>query len=325
MTAPSAMSLLTSVRSHLAVDWDADASPPPMLKPEDRERTHSRQEHIYSEPFPDFDDESSVSDADTEKAYKIAFTAAMQEEIRNQAVDPNILVLRHVVDRKHKTLEDMKESLSHPQLRQRTRLRFIALTNMIIRLESALFSDEEQFLDSEATGNAQSIATVILAFASWVDGMMQELVETTGFVAGTLGLLAIEDVAVTTRYRRMALLVSTSAPLYFKAFIDSHLRKPRHLEQTLLSKYLDLYDEWVHNTFLHLRNTQITHEKNLDIGRLQLTRTLHAIWDVLSRAIESYAIYRDALHSIKSRFFAPVMVELSGGSQVARCFEEDKL
>ncbi|KAJ5539085.1 hypothetical protein N7513_007417 [Penicillium frequentans] len=313
MTDQSAMSLLTSVRSQLVVDWDADASPPSTLKPEDQEQTESRHDHIYSEPFPDYDDESSVSDAETEKAYKVAFTAAMQEKIRTQTVDPHILVLRQVVDKKDKTLEAMKEALSHPQLRQRTRLRFIALTNMIIRLENTLFSDEEQFLDSEATGNAQSIATLILAFASWVDGMMQELVETTGFVAGTLGLLAVEDVAVVTRYRRMALLVAT------------HLRKPRHLEQTLLSKYLDLYDEWVHNTFLHLRNTQITQEKNLDIGRLHLTRTLHAIWDVLSRAIESYAIYRDALHSIKSRFFAPVMVELAGGSQVARCFEEDKV
>ncbi|KAJ5885758.1 hypothetical protein N7504_011594 [Penicillium tannophilum] len=297
MNDPSAMSLLTSVRSQLVVDWDADASPPSTLKPEDQEQIASRHEHIYSEPFPDYDDESSVSDAETEKAYKVAFTAAMQEKIRTQTVDPHILVLRQVVDKKHKTLEAMKEALSHPQLRQRTRMRFIALTNMII----------------QATGNAQSIATLILAFASWVDGMMQELVETTGFVAGTLGLLAVEDVAVVTRYRRMALLVAT------------HLRKPRHLEQTLLSKYLDLYDEWVHNTFLHLRNTQITQEKNLDIGRLHLTRTLHAIWDVLSRAIESYAIYRDALHSIKSRFFAPVMVELAGGSQVARCFEEDKV
>ncbi|KAJ5765348.1 hypothetical protein N7520_004907 [Penicillium odoratum] len=314
MDTQTAMSLLKSIRSQLTIDFDADLSPPvaTTLGPQDPEPTDSRRELIDSEPFPDYDDESTAAD-EVEQAYQDAFTAAVQEEIRTRVVELNILILDHIpVDQRLKTLDAMKGSLSHPQLRSKTRMRFIALTNMVIRLENALFSvsDEESFLNPKATTNAQSIANVILAFASWLDGMMQELLSITGSVDYMLGLLIVEDVAWVTRYRRMALLVST------------HLKKPRRLEEVLLSMYLELYDEWVHNTFLRLRNAQITQEENLDFDRLQLTRTLHAIWDVLSRAIERYGIYRDALHSIKGRSFSPAIIELSG-SQVARCFDED--
>ncbi|KAJ5641766.1 hypothetical protein N7490_005766 [Penicillium lividum] len=217
-----AISLLTSIRSQLTVDFDADLSPPvaTTLGPQDPEPTDLRRELIDSEPFPDYDDESAASD-EVEQAYQDAFTAAMQEEIRTRVVEPNNL--------------DPRSYTGRPELRSKTRMRFIALTNMVIRLENALFSvsDEESFLNPKATANAESIATVILAFASWVDGMMQELLLMTGSVDYMLGLLVVEDVAWVTRYRRMALLVST------------HLKKPRRLEEVLLSMYLELYDDQI--------------------------------------------------------------------------------
>ncbi|KAJ5953515.1 hypothetical protein N7454_000411 [Penicillium verhagenii] len=295
---PPAMSLLTAVRSHLAVDWDSEDSQTDTLKVHEDQAQKDSKFEIKSEvkpdsehePFPDYEDEqSSSADEESERSYKIHFTAAMQEEIRIEAVDPNIVLLKEVVDKKAQSLESMKESLSHPQLVASTRIRFIALTNMIILLENTLFSDgEENFLNFKAVANAQSIANLILTFVFWVDALMKGLVEATENVTSVLTI---------------------------------YLKKPRRIEQMLLSKLLDLYDEWVHNTFLRLRNTQIVQEKTLDIGRLQLTRSLHAIWEVLSRAIESYANYRDALHIIKSQFFASVTG--GGGSSVARCFEED--
>ncbi|KAJ5927909.1 hypothetical protein N7466_006865 [Penicillium verhagenii] len=317
---PPAMSLLAAVRSHLAADWDSESSQTDTLEePEEREQKDSKIEikpevkpDSEHEPFPDYEEEqSSSADEESERAYKITFTAAMQEEIRIEAVDPNIVLFKAVVEKKAQSLDSMKESLSHPQLVESTRVRFIALTNMIILLENTLFSEgEENFLNFKAVADAQSIATVFLNYVSWADALMRDLVQTAENVTSALLLLFYEDVPLLTRYRRMAKVVS------------AYLKKPRRIEQTLLSKLLDLYDEWVHNTFLRLRNTQIAQEVTLDIGRLQLTRTLHAIWEVLSRAIESYANYRDALHIIKSQFFASV-TEGAGGSSVARCFEED--
>lgn len=39
------------------------------------------------------------------------------------------------------------------------------------------------------------------------------------------------------------------------------------------------------------------------MDRLELTRFLHGIWEILSRLIENYASYRDELNEIKDKFF----------------------
>lgn len=83
----------------------------------------------------------------------------------------------------------------------------------------------------------------------------------------------------------------------------SHLKKPRVPEQKLLAQLTELYDKWVHDKFLDLRNRQILVEERLDEHRLRLTQYLHTIWDILSRVLEGYAAYREILDEIKEKYF----------------------
>lgn len=85
--------------------------------------------------------------------------------------------------------------------------------------------------------------------------------------------------------------------------VYSNLKKPRAPEQILLAQFAEVYDNWVHDKFLALRNRQILVEKNVDPDRLQLTRYLHAIWEILLRAVQAYAVYREVLTEIRETYF----------------------
>ncbi|KAJ5263849.1 hypothetical protein N7478_011454 [Penicillium angulare] len=321
-------SLLDAVRSQLVVDSDSDGALSPGRSSErcdpvrESELTHahnprnrrsihiSRKSNSSSEPFPEYEDSPPMDAAD--EAYKEAFTAVMQEDIRIHTVEPALEPLSEQPVKKQWVLDEMTKCLSNPQLTEDTRMRFIALTNMVIRLDSALFSGPiYDFLNPFATAEAQSIASCILDFASWTNSLLKELVDRADNVWNVLELILEEDIPEIVRYQRMVRLVS------------AHLQKTRRLEQHLLQLLLDLYDEWVHNDFLRLRNAQIVQEAPLDNNRLHLTRTLHAIWDVLSRAIENYDIYRASLNAIRDKFFTTPDDTAGSSSFISlRCFQD---
>lgn len=85
--------------------------------------------------------------------------------------------------------------------------------------------------------------------------------------------------------------------------VYSNLKKPRAPEQILLAQFAEVYEKWVHDKFLALRNRQILVEKHVDPDRLQLTRYLHAIWEILSRVVKAYAVYREVLAEIRETYF----------------------
>lgn len=87
----------------------------------------------------------------------------------------------------------------------------------------------------------------------------------------------------------------------------SHLKKPRASEQKLLVQFAEVYDKWVHDKFLVLRNAQILAEERLESNRLQLTRYLHAIWAILARVNEGYAAYRQILNEIREKYFSEIV------------------
>lgn len=92
----------------------------------------------------------------------------------------------------------------------------------------------------------------------------------------------------------------------------SHLRKPRILEQRLLTLYLDLYDEWIHTRFLHMSNRMIMQEDNLEPACLTLINRLNEIWEILSRSVDNYAIYKGRLSDINDEYLLPTfnMIEI---------------
>lgn len=161
------------------------------------------------EPFPEYNETSSApSYLEDEAAYKEAFAAAVQEEIRTHEVDPFIEDAPDQSEEKQQSLEDVKVCLSDPHLRPDTRQRFIALANMVIRLEHILFRRRADFLCPQETADAQQIAVVLLGYVAWADGMIRELLEASAGVGFVLGELMREDVSEIIRYRRMACVVS---------------------------------------------------------------------------------------------------------------------
>lgn len=136
--------------------------------------------------------------------------AAMHEHIRTEQVNPFVVDVESfgLSDVKIHSMETLKEYLSHPHLHAATRGRFISLTNMIIRLERMLFHQVEEFLSPEVTRTAQEIAVVLLGYAAWVNGLMEELLVVTKRVRFVLGKMMEEKVAEVLRYRIMACVVS---------------------------------------------------------------------------------------------------------------------
>ncbi|KAJ5169202.1 uncharacterized protein N7482_004796 [Penicillium canariense] len=321
------LSLLDAVRAQLTIDSDSDSSQtttiriskkkPPDKTPLDQSVStnpsiiliESTNDH---EPFPDFDENLSEALSECEHAYNQAVTAAMQAGIRIREVEPAIVAPPGQPETKRVALDRLKELLSNPQLRLSTRKRFIALTNMIIRLDHVLFRRSEKFLGPQDTAEATEIATVMLSYLHWVDNMLQDLVDTAEHIFEVLGLLMDEEVSVVVRYRRMACVAA------------AHLRKPRFLEQRLLSLYLDLYDEWIHNRFLHMSNRLILQEEKIDVPRLDLARHLHSIWEIMSRSIENYAIYRGTLADIRDIYFTPTMTDMPNSPEMEDCLAEEK-
>lgn len=94
---------------------------------------------------------------------------------------------------------------------------------------------------------------------------------------------------------------------------SSHLRKPRPIEQRLLSLYLDLYDEWVHNRFLYLSNRMLCRDEKIEPASLALINQLHDIWQMLSRASNNYAAYTARVNDIYQAYLIPTMslIEMS--------------
>lgn len=161
------------------------------------------------EPFPEYNETSSApSYLEDEAAYKEAFAAAVQEDIRTNEVDPFIEDAPDQSEEEQQPLENVKVCLSDPHLRPDTRQRFIALTNMVIRLEHILFRRCADFLCPQETADAQQIAVVLLGYVAWADGMIRELLEASAGVGFVLGELMREDVSEIIRYRRMACVVS---------------------------------------------------------------------------------------------------------------------
>jgi hypothetical protein len=111
--------------------------------------------------------------------------------------------------------------------------------------------------------------------------------------------------------------------LLFYIYNCSHLKKPRPLERRLLTLFLEVYEAWVHNTFLRQRNRQILAEDIPVPGRIDLSRRIIAIWDVLTRCIENYSLYTWATRTIRANYFAPAIDLLSDAPDIwQQCWDK---
>ncbi|CEJ54860.1 hypothetical protein PMG11_01149 [Penicillium brasilianum] len=312
------LSLLDAVRSQLTIDSDSEDSQSTVVNithedtrtdPTDTPLDQSTSTNpslvlIQSpndrEPFPDFDGELAEVYKECDREYTEAIIAAVHAQIRKKEIDPLIIAPPGQPEGKRVALERIRDLLATPQMRKTTRKRFVVLTNLIIRLDHVLFRRSEVFLGPRDTADAAAIVKQMLPYLQWADNMLRELVVVADNVFGIMGYLAEEDCSVIHKYRHMSIVAV------------AHLRKPRLLEQRLLSLYLELYDEWIHNRFLHMSNRMIMREDQIEPACLALTGHLHEIWEILSRSVDNYATYRVRLADIRNEYIVPIqeMVEL---------------
>ncbi|KAJ5722806.1 hypothetical protein N7488_000841 [Penicillium malachiteum] len=302
-------SLLEAVRSHLTLGSDSESStstpvaatpvPSPIRAPL-RAGNATREEEVQAllalrrellEPFPDYEDISPV-DHEFEITYLHAFHIAMQQSIRAGVVDYCINEPPGLSEQKIRTLGAIKEALSNPQLPSLTRQRFIALVNMTIRLDDALFSGRE-FLNERATSAAQRFATVILSYTNWAEAIVKNVYEISINVHDMLNVIANENVPEMVRYQRMLLIV------------NCHLRNPRPVEQDLMVLFLNFFDEWVYTEFLSRRGAQVSTETDIHLPRIQLSQSIHAIWGGLASTNQNYANYQRMLLILRDELFMP--------------------
>ncbi|KAJ5756945.1 uncharacterized protein N7511_007127 [Penicillium nucicola] len=281
MTSPATP--LVEVRWHLAMDSDSDS---------DTTITPSK------EPFLDFDAETCAPDSTNEEAeWTRAFTKAVQEDTRTRYIDPFIIPHNssRPWTRSNILLEEIKDLLADPHMRETTRTQFLTMVNHTLHLHQVIFHHSDQFLDTKETAEAKVITDIILNYLVWVDGKLRDQVSTAENVFVVLEQLAQEKTTVVERYTRMVTVVS------------AHLKKPRPLERRLLTLFLEFYESWVHAAFLRQRNHQILVEDIPIVARIDLSRRIIAVWDVLTRCIENYSLYTWASRTIRSKYFAPAM------------------
>lgn len=186
---------LALIRAALQTDTDSEGSPT---------MSHS---HLSQEPFPDSDETGTLPEESYQQAFEDVFTATMQHETLAQQVEVELAAPSTVVGEKKKLLDAMKELLSDPHLRVATRRRFIDLANKAMQLEHILFRRSEDFLGAQDTAAAQEIAHALFRYATWVENLLKDLLDTAPRVEYILGLVAEEETPVIVRYRRMACVV----------------------------------------------------------------------------------------------------------------------
>ncbi|KAF7716350.1 Uncharacterized protein PECH_000133 [Penicillium ucsense] len=247
-----------------------------------------------TEPFPSFDEGYSEEQREWDHDIQASIMTAMQAQIRRENIDQAIIAPANQPEKKHRTLDRVKEHLSNPQMCSSTRERFIALTNMVIRLDHVLYERSEEFLGMADVAAAAEIVEVVLRYLRWMDEMLGGLVATAENVFGAFHFLSAENVPAIYKFRQMSRVAS------------AHLRKPKVLEQQLLSLYLDLFDEWVHERFLHLSNRKILQDNRIEPDCLQLISHVHDVWEILMRNVRNYAAYTDQLEHIRLVYLTPV-------------------
>lgn len=78
----------------------------------------------------------------------------------------------------------------------------------------------------------------------------------------------------------------------------------------------------MHTTFLRLRNRQILREDIPNTDRMDLSRHLLAIWDVMTRCIDNYSIYTFTTCDIRDRYLEPTMKDLLCAAEIwPQCWE----
>lgn len=191
----------------------------------------------------------NIIDKDHEAAYNYAISKVVEEVIRFKEIDASIISLASFTfndnqntscaankktdktqqsdmkdyetssgkpskDDACNIINDLKELLANPQLKLNIKKRFIAMTNMVLRMNVLLFHPMavtegiRQFLVDSRISEVKVLAAEILQYLAKIDQQLKEQVEDADRVASILSNLAQDNtVSVYVVFRRMAYVV----------------------------------------------------------------------------------------------------------------------
>jgi len=196
-------SRLAVVRSQLAADSSSEGSCTPP--------------YTDKEPFPDYNEsdcDTIASETAAEKcrddAWNYALGKAIQHEIRQHQVDPNIIpyVPSDPAERSQVVLEELKDLLSDPQMRRQTRHQFITLVNITLQVNQVIFHQNSEFLAPKETSDAKLLTETILTHLAWLDAMLKEQCQTVDYIASVLSQIEHDCVPVYEKLREMSRVVA---------------------------------------------------------------------------------------------------------------------
>lgn len=174
------------------------------------------------EPFPDYNESDCENAASVNAAEKIhddawnwALGKAIQTEIRQHQVDPNIIpyVPSDPAERSQVVLEELKDLLADPQMRPHTRNQFITLVNITLQVNQVIFHQNPEFLAPRETSDAKLLTETILTHLAWLDGMLNDQCQTVHYIATVLNHIEQRaDAPVYEKLREMASVVARYDP-----------------------------------------------------------------------------------------------------------------
>ncbi|GLB09554.1 hypothetical protein AtubIFM57258_005477 [Aspergillus tubingensis] len=216
-------------------------------------------------------------------------------------------------ERKKSTLEQMRTMTSSEHMSLTTKTRFIDMSNTVLRLELLLFRRHATPVDPVLGLTKDEVKEVmhhleeLKKCISIVDHILQQELTWARRVEYSVKQIA-EDTQynVVTRFRNMTELIL------------NHLNKPRPSERDLLTVFLDFFDAYIYTDFMNDYQRQLPVKENWNPVRVEMTRALIAVWDLINRAIESYDAIIRVTVDIKERYTEPHYREMQETPQAWR-------
>ncbi|GAA86078.1 similar to An07g02040 [Aspergillus luchuensis IFO 4308] len=241
-------------------------------------------------------------------------------------------------ERKKSTIEHMRNMTSSEHMSLTTKTRFIDMSNTVLRLELLFFRRHATPMDPVLGLTKDEVKEVMHHLEELkkcigiVDHILQQELTWARRVEYSVKQIA-EDTQynVVTRFRNMTeLILKYVLPLshsltkakqkqtQLTPTLISHLNKPRPSERDLLTVFLDFFDAHIYTDFMNDYQRQLPVKENWNPVRVEMTRALIAVWDLINRAIESYDAIIRVTVDIKERYTEPHYREMQETPQAWR-------
>ncbi|KAL7650188.1 hypothetical protein ACMYSQ_011990 [Aspergillus niger] len=214
-------------------------------------------------------------------------------------------------ERKKDALEQIRAMIASDHMKPSTRTRFVTMCNTILRLEFLLFRRHVTPVDPVLGLTSEEVEEVMYHLEDLrrtlgiIDRILQQELTWARRVELSVKYIA-EDTQynVVTRFRNMA------------EVIISHMNKPRPSERRLLAVFFDFFDAYLYTDFIRDYQRQLPVEENWNPVRVEMTRALIAVWDLINRAIESYDAIIKVTMDIKGKYTEPHFREMQEAPQI---------